>query len=307
MLDRASVYYRQVQLLMTVLPYVAEEEVFALKGGTAINMFIREMPRLSVDIDLTYLPIEDRRNSLAHIAEALERIADRVEHAIKGVKVYRIVQRDDETLSKLQIERSGVRIKVETSPVMRGTLWETETRKISDAVEDEFGFVECQIVHMNDLYAGKMCAALDRQHPRDLFDIRNLLDNEGIDDDLMNAFIIYLISSNQSVAKLLRPNFHDLKAIYEQQFSGMTIAPVSLETLTQTREEFVQAIHSKMTLKQKTFLLGFKRGEPQWELLPFEKAEFLPSVRWKTVNLNKMTSVKRAEAVAKLSEILQLG
>ena len=305
MLDRTSIYYRQVQLLMSVLPYVAEEESFALKGGTAINMFIRDMPRLSVDIDLAYLPIEDRNTSLAHIAEALTRIAERVERGIRDSKVHRIRQNDDETLSKLQIERSGVRIKIETSPVMRGTLYEAEIRKVSDVVEEEFGFVECRIVHMNDLYAGKMCAALDRQHPRDLFDIRYLLDNEGIDSELMNAFIVYLISSNQSIAKLLQPNFHELREIYDQQFSGMTVSPVSLETLIRTREEFLGIIHNEMTPKHKEFLIGFKRGEPRWELLPFERAELLPSVRWKMMNLDKMSPTKRAEAVVKLSKILQ--
>ena len=307
MLDRTSIYYRQVQLLISVLPYVAEEESFALKGGTAINMFIRDMPRLSVDIDLAYLPIEDRDTSLTHIAEAFTRIAERVERGIRGSKVHRIGQHEDETLSKLQVERSGVRIKIETSPVMRGTLYEADTRKVSDAVEEEFGFVECQIVHMNDLYAGKMCAALDRQHPRDLFDIRNLLDNEGIDSELMNAFIVYLVSSNQSIAKLLQPNFHDMREIYERQFSGMTITPVSLEMLLRTREEFLEIIHKKMTMEHKEFLMGFKRGEPRWDLLPFERVEYLPSVRWKMLNLDKMPPEKRAEAVAKLSTILQTG
>ena len=58
MLHRTSIYYKQVQLLMDVIPFIAKEETFALKGGTAINLFIQDLPRLSVDIDLTYLPVE---------------------------------------------------------------------------------------------------------------------------------------------------------------------------------------------------------------------------------------------------------
>jgi len=50
-------YMRQVALLVRTLPYIARHEAFALKGGTAINLFYRDMPRLSVDIDLTYLPL----------------------------------------------------------------------------------------------------------------------------------------------------------------------------------------------------------------------------------------------------------
>jgi len=66
-------YRQQVSLLLSVLPEVAKERCFALHGGTAINLFIRNMPRLSVDIDLTYLPIENREPSLKNIAEALQR------------------------------------------------------------------------------------------------------------------------------------------------------------------------------------------------------------------------------------------
>ncbi|NOX86110.1 MAG: nucleotidyl transferase AbiEii/AbiGii toxin family protein, partial [Chlorobi bacterium] len=57
----AAKYLAQVDLLLQIMPYVAKEEIFALKGGTAINLFVRDMPRLSVDMDLTYLPFDTRR------------------------------------------------------------------------------------------------------------------------------------------------------------------------------------------------------------------------------------------------------
>ncbi|TCQ91865.1 nucleotidyltransferase AbiEii toxin of type IV toxin-antitoxin system [Rahnella sp. JUb53] len=63
-MDRESIYYRQVQLLLQLLPFIAKHDCFALKGGTAINLFIRNFPRLSVDIDLVYLPVLDREESL---------------------------------------------------------------------------------------------------------------------------------------------------------------------------------------------------------------------------------------------------
>jgi len=69
-------YRRQAALLVGMLPYVAQEDCFALKGGTAINLFLRDMPRLSVDIDLTYLPIAPRRESLAEIDATMKRIAE---------------------------------------------------------------------------------------------------------------------------------------------------------------------------------------------------------------------------------------
>ncbi len=304
-MDSSSIYYKQVQLLLEVLPYVSDEECFALKGGTAINMFVRDMPRLSVDIDLMYLPIEDRISSLTHISESLERIAKNIENNMKGSKVYRLEQREDGTLSKLQVQRQGVRIKIETSPVMRGTVRESSIKTVSPKVEEIFGFAETRVVHLDDLYAGKICAALDRQHPRDFFDVRGLLDHEGISDTLIDVFIVYLIGSNQPIAKLLQPNLIDISQTFEAQFVGMTTEPIELNVLTKTREDLIRLLHHKLTPKHKEFLLGFKEGYPDWSLLPFEGIENLPSVKWKMVNLDKMDDKNRQNSFKKLKEILQ--
>jgi len=306
MLDSSNIYYKQVQLLLEVLPFINNESCFALKGGTAINMFVRDMPRLSVDIDLMYLPVEDRTNSLRHIAESLERIAQDIEKDLRGSRVYRLEQRGDGTLSKLQVERDTVRIKIETSPVMRGTVKEPTIEMVSPKVEEAFGFGETLIVNHDDLYAGKICAALDRQHPRDFFDVRGLLDNEGISNSLMNVFIVYLISSSQPISKLLQPNLIDISHTFEEQFVGMTTEPIELKLLTDTREELIKLLHQKLTQKHKAFLLGFKKGDPDWSLLPFENINQLPSVKWKMLNLEKMDRVKRAKAFEKLEKSLSI-
>jgi len=65
----APQYRAQVDLLLQTIPFIAEENIFALHGGTAINLFVRDMPRLSVDIDLTYLPIDNRKKALSNISE----------------------------------------------------------------------------------------------------------------------------------------------------------------------------------------------------------------------------------------------
>jgi len=306
MLESSNTYYKQVQLLLEVLPLINNESCFALKGGTAINMFVRDMPRLSVDIDLIYLPIEDRTSSLKHIAESLERIAQEIEKSLRGSKVYRLKQREDGALSKLQVERDAIRIKIETSPVMRGTVKEPTIEMVSPKVEEAFGFGETLVVNHDDLYAGKICAALDRQHPRDFFDVRGLLDNEGISDSLMDVFIVYLISSSQPISKLLQPNLIDISHTFEEQFVGMTTEPIELKLLTDTREELIKLLQQKLTQKHKAFLLGFKKGNPNWSLLPFENIDQLPSVKWKMLNFEKMDKVKRAEAFEKLEKSLNI-
>lgn len=144
----------------------------------------------------------------------------------------------------------------------------------------------------------------DRQHPRDFFDVRGLLDNEGISDALMDVFIVYLISGNQPISKLLQPNLIDLKRIYTEQFVGMPIEPMPLEVLEATRVELISTIHSKLTQAHRDFLIGFKEGNPDWSLLPFENIEELPSVKWKMLNLKKMQKNKRAEVIQKLKDIL---
>ena len=299
-----TIYHKQVELLLQVLPFVSEENCFALKGGTAINMFIRDMPRLSVDIDLVYLPVQDRATSLHEISQALERIAQNIETHMRKSKVFRLDQREDGSLSKLQVQRENIRIKIETSPVMRGTLKESTIKTVSPKVEEMFGFAETQVVHKDDLYAGKICAALDRQHPRDFFDIRGLLDHEGISDDLMDVFIVYLISSNQPISKLMQPNRIDISQTFKTQFEGMTIQPVKLETLIDTREELIQNIHQKLTDQHKEFLLGFKNGDTDWKLLPFDNIDKLPSIKWKILNLDKMDKNQREKAFKKLAKIL---
>jgi predicted nucleotidyltransferase component of viral defense system len=91
-------------------------------------------------------------------------------------------------------------IKIEVTPVLRGCVYEPKPSSVSAAVEDQFGFAEIQVVSFADLYAGKLVAALDRQHPRDLFDVRDLLANEGIGEDLRKAFVVYILSHSRSMA-----------------------------------------------------------------------------------------------------------
>ncbi|WP_257284015.1 nucleotidyl transferase AbiEii/AbiGii toxin family protein, partial [Endozoicomonas sp. SESOKO1] len=182
-MDRSSYFYKQVQLLLQVLPFISKHSCFALKGGTAINLFVRNLPRLSVDIDLVYLPLKERNEALSDIKKALREVSDNLQATLQGIDVTE-AYKDKEDALRLIVQRSGVQIKVELSPVLRGTVFEPEVMPVSEAVEDEFGYAEMLVVRLADLYAGKICAALDRQHPRDLYDVKWLLENEGLTDDL---------------------------------------------------------------------------------------------------------------------------
>jgi len=234
----SDVYARQVRLLVQTLPLVFQEPVFALKGGTAINLFVRDLPRLSVDIDLTYLPVEDRDTSLAAIDAALRRIADAIEHALPGSVVVRGKGGAQPVIDKLLVRADGAVIKVEVTPVLRGVVFEPEVRPVSAAVEERFGYAEARMVSHADLYAGKIMAALDRQHPRDLFDVRDLLANEGITPALRQAFVIYLASHHRPMAEVLRANPKDLTQEFERGFDGMDLPhPVALTTTVSSQTQ----------------------------------------------------------------------
>lgn len=302
MLSHDNPYFQQVALLVESLPLVAREPCFALKGGTAINLFVRDLPRLSVDIDLAYLPVQDRPTSLAEIGAALERIAAAIEHAFRGAVVQRITA--EGSLVKLFVRRGSARIKIEVSPVLRGCVREHVALELCPALQEEFGTVEAPVLHLDDLYAGKLCAALDRQHPRDLFDVRQLLAAEGINEDLIEVLIVYLLSGDRPLAELLRPNRQPLEAVFEAEFRGMTIQSTSVSELEQTREAMIARIHEMLSDRHRDFLLGFKRGEPDWKLLKLPGVEHLPAVQWKLLNVRRMTRARREAAIENLRRAL---
>lgn len=302
-MDASNQYVRQVRLLTRILPIVADEKIFALKGGTAINLFIRDLPRLSVDIDLVYLPMSDRDTALAETADALSRISDAILRTIRGTEVVKSFEQQRDAL-RLFVAQGNDRIKIELSPVLRGAVFPVEEREVSPAVEDRFGYAAMQLLSVPDLYAGKICAALDRQHPRDLFDVKLLLENEGLTPELVQTFLVYLISHNRQMAELLQPARKDITGLYEGEFLQMSQTEVSLDELHAVRETLISQVNEALTPDQKQFLLSFKAREPRWELLGLDGADNLPAVRWKLQNLAKMPADKHREALRGLEAVL---
>ncbi len=300
----STYYYRQVELLLKILPLVAQEECFALKGGTAINLFIRDLPRLSVDIDLVYLPLESRGDALVNANEALNRIIERVEKI--NAKAFH-TKLEDSSL-RIIIQQNDVSIKLELSPVMRGVVFPPENREVRESVEDEFGYVEMLVTSFEDLYAGKMCAALDRQHPRDLYDIKTLLENEGLSDRLRKTFLVYLISHHRPISEVLFPKLKtNIRDKYNAEFENMSKDEVSIEELEATFYGLVHQIHDGLSDDEKAFLLSFKGRNPDWSLLGLNGVQDLPAVKWKLINLNKMSDESHQLALDSLKSRLLNG
>lgn len=280
-------YMAQVRLLTRTLPIIAEDPVFALKGGTAINLFHRDMPRLSVDADLVYLPLQDRQETLAGIDAALQRLAQRVERSVSGARIHAAGRHDE---ARLEIRQGYAAIKVETSPVMRGTVHPPEMRRVTQRVEDEFGYAEMTLVAFEDLFAGKLVAALDRQHPRDLYDVKLLFENEGITDELFRTFLVYVASSNRPPHELLAPHQVNLEAVFHAEFAGMTVDPLPLSELEAALERLVTELRARLDGNAMRFLLSLHDGAPDFDAIGLPQAAALPAVRWKLLNLQRLRS-----------------
>ncbi|NTU54452.1 MAG: nucleotidyl transferase AbiEii/AbiGii toxin family protein [Chlorobiaceae bacterium] len=298
-------YKKQAELLLRVLPHVAQAPVFALKGGTAINLFEQNMPRLSVDIDLVYLPFDDRAVALESIASSLQVICKSIEKA--GIKAMPQRQRNQQE-SKVICTDEATQIKIEVNTIIRGHLFPVRVMDVQEIVVETFEkFASMRVLSREELYGGKICAALDRQHPRDLFDVHQLFQLEGLSDEIRTGFLCMLLCHSRPMNELLQPHFIDQEELFAQQFFGMTEQEFSYRDYDSTRNRLITVLHEQLAEHEKNFLLSFKFGEPEWSLFPVEKLEQMPAIQWKLRNIRKLKNEnpeKHAEQLGKLKNAL---
>lgn len=293
-------YFKQVQFLVQILPTLEAHPVFALKGGTAINLFIRDLPRLSVDIDLAYAPVKGREESLKDIHQNLLYLSNTLQG--QGLKVQK---NNPNSITRLTVANQYAQIKIETSPILRGSVHPVVTLAVTQKVEERFGYAQVQSLSFDDIYAGKLCAALDRQHPRDLFDVKGLLENEGLSTKLKDTFLVYLISHPRPMHELLNPHLKDITESYATEFESMTTEKVSLDDLKEVRLNLIQQLQTRLTDEDKAFLLSVKNKNADWSGFVYPEIADLPAIKWKIYNLHSMTAAKHKIALNKLANLLQ--
>lgn len=213
-------YVETVRLMLRVIPLVFSTEVFAMKGGTAINLFLTDMPRLSVDIDVVFLPVRlSRDEALSTIAEELSELCARL--ASVGL-VVREAHSADPLESQLLINDGDLQVKVEVNTVFRGSLMDVGRHSVHADVSEMFATeVVATLLAPSEIYAGKIMAALDRQHPRDLFDIWHLYQGDGLTDLMLDAFPVYLAGHNRPPHEVLNGKDKDIRQLYERALVGM--------------------------------------------------------------------------------------
>jgi predicted nucleotidyltransferase component of viral defense system len=297
-----KLYLDTARLLTQVAPFVISDGTFALKGGTAINLFIRDMPRLSVDLDLIFtdhtLP---REQALARIGDALRQSAEYLQ--MRGFQT-RTITTADVGETKLLVQRNGIEVKIEVNFVMRGTVYPVRTAALTPTARDVLlADLEIPVASLEDVYGGKLVAAMDRQHPRDLFDVMQLFAHEGITANIRRAFVIYLASHNRPVHEVLFPTLRDIRQEYERNFVGMTTEAVELSALLATRERMVQELQKDLDAQERSFLLSLVINKPEWSLLGITHLDQLPGIRWKLRNLGQL-QLKNPQKFAEQAEAL---
>jgi predicted nucleotidyltransferase component of viral defense system len=267
---------------------VFESGIFALKGGTAINLFLRDMPRLSVDLDLVFTDHRTpRAQALTAINEALRAGRDRLVKS--GLKVHAVAAAEmGET--KLLVQRDDLAVKVEVNTVIRGVVRPTQIVALTAAASDALmADLELPLLSSEDIYGGKLVAAMDRQHPRDLFDVMELFAHGGITPAIRRAFVVYLASHNRTIHEVLFPTPKDIELAYEGSFLGMTTAPVTLEALLDTRRRLLRELPAALDVAEREFLRSLVRAQPEWSLLDIPHIAELPAIRWRLQNLEQLS------------------
>jgi hypothetical protein len=281
------IYVETVRLLLEIAPFAFEPGCFAMKGGTALNLFVHEMPRFSVDIDLVYVHYQKERDAaLAEISHALTATAQELNR--RGIET-RVTGTKAADESKLLIRRGDIVVKVEVNHVFRGALLPIGNVGLCGAARAQFTLSsDLPILATPELYGSKLVAALDRQHPRDLFDVGIINQQTGLTPAAVDCFVGYLAGHNRPIHEVLFSRDKDITEAFEGEFQGMTKAPVALPELTDARTRLRAELPALLTDAHKRFLLSLATAEPEWSLMPFRHLQELPAIRWKLLNLEKL-------------------
>jgi predicted nucleotidyltransferase component of viral defense system len=275
-------YRKQVALLIRIMPAVYKIRDFAVHGGTAINLFHRNLPRYSVDIDVTYIPIQDRETSIQTINSHLVEIKKTLEKTIPGIVVIH-----KPNVLKLLCTLADAMVKIEVNGIKRGIIGDVEERQLCEKARAEFN-MSCiaRTVSYSQLYGGKITAALSRQHPRDLFDCKNM--EIRTFDDVKDGFMLCLLGSDKPIIESLSPNDIDQSEALENQFQGMTDNPFSYNDYLIAKQDLLILIRNNLTQRDKEFLISVEMGIPDWYKCYAGNLSMYPSVQWKLLNITKL-------------------
>lgn len=280
-------YVSTVQLLLDIAPAIFETPLFAMKGGTALNLFVQDLPRLSVDIDVVFLRHDmPRDDALKAIKDELAAAKARIEGMGFAAEIRQNKAGDE---AKMFVTNNTSEVKVEVNFVFRGAVHAPVRSSLTAAAQTLFtANIEVPILAVPELYGGKLVAAMDRQHPRDLFDVQHMFDRFGLPPGFVDCFVAYLAGHNRPIHEVLFAKPQPLAEVFASEFAGMTNTPVTVEQLEATRVRLFELLPKALTPAHRTFLLSLVQADPDWSQMPFAHLQDLPAIRWKLMNLAKL-------------------
>jgi predicted nucleotidyltransferase component of viral defense system len=295
-------YVDTVRLLLAIAPAVFQSPRFALKGGTALNLFLHDMPRLSVDVDVVFTDHTlDRQTALRAIAADLKAAKSAI--SALGYRATLPTTKSGDNV-KLSVEGNGLQIKVEVNFVFRGTVLPVTHRPLMPIAQELFTTdITLPVLDPSELYGGKLVAAMDRQHPRDMFDVVKMLERFGWQSSFVDCFVAYLAGHNRPVHEVVFPKKLPLQHAFTNEFIGLTNDEVALIVLEQTQERLIRELPRTLTSHHREFLLSLVSAEPQWELMPFDNLRHLPALQWKLLNLRKLKARDAGRFAAQHDEL----
>jgi len=164
-----------------------------------------------------------------------------------------------------------------------------EPRQLVASAQDLFTTdLAVPILASAELYGSKLVAAMDRQHPRDIFDVMHMLDQFGWQASLVDCFVAYLAGHNRPVHEVLFPAAKPLEPRFTNEFVGMTRDAIALDTLTQIQARLLDELPRQLTPAHRDFLLSLVQGDPAWDLMPMPHLRELPALKWKLMDLAKL-------------------
>jgi len=282
-------YVQTVNLLLDIAPTVFQTPRFAMKGGTALNLFVQDLPRLSVDIDVVFINhLADRDTALEEIAQEIQRIEAAIAEMGYETRT-RKVHGGDEV--KLDIFSAEAEVKVEVNFVFRGTVLPVQTRSLSAKTQELFSKnIQTPVLSPSELYGSKLVAAMDRQHPRDLFDVLKMYESHGLTQEILDCFVVYMAGHNRPVHEVLFSNPQPMEETFKNEFLGMTSEPINLDDLLNTQQRLMAELPQALTQNHRNFLLSLVQAAPDWSLMPFNHLQDMPAIKWKLQNLNNLKS-----------------
>ena len=202
----------------------------------------------------------------------------------------------------MQCVKDGTTIKIEVNGTKRGIIGNTEKIQLCEKAKEEFGMTcFANIVSWSQLFGGKIAAALSRQHPRDLFDCRDITSDDF--NAVKEGVMLCLLGSDKPIIESLQPNPIDQRDALANQFEGMTDEPVNYDHYQNSRTNLIEVVNNGFTDGDKEFLISFEEGNPDWSKCCAGDLSKYPSIRWKLMNIAKLKSknpAKHKEGIDKL-------